>query len=395
MTKTTGFVFRRPSLAQNIADGLAGSGVQDYASGLFLAAPRRTGKSTFLREDLIPECETRGWLAVYVDLWANKERDPADLIAAAIAGALVPYEKGVRKLAKSMGIEKLSFLRTLSWDFSRPQLPAGATLTQALELLHSVAGKMVVLVVDEAQHALTSEAGVNAMFSLKAARDELNQGRERDNKGLRLVFTGSNRDKLAHLVLSRNQPFYGSNITPFPLLGKEFTKAYTLHLNAHLAQTNQFIAEDVDEAFERVGHRPEMLRTIIGEVALELGEASHLGELLLNSAEILRAGTWAEFESAYSALTLAQRAVLEVMASRSRGNEPFAPFTDATVLAVSKTLEAMGSDVVPGTQTIQAAIDALREKELVWKSSRGAYALEDKAFADWLKERKQRSADDL
>jgi len=392
MSKPTGFVFRRPELARNIVDGLVGSGIQNYTSGLFLSAPRRTGKSTFLREDLIPECESRGWLAVYVDLWANKDKDPADLIAAAIASALVPFEKGIRKLAKSIGIEKLSFLRTLSWDFSKPQLPEGATLTQALELLHRAAGKTVVLVIDEAQHALTTEAGVNAMFGLKAARDQLNQGREDDVGGLRLVLTGSNRDKLAHLVLSRNQPFYGSSVTPFPLLNKEFTKAYTAHLNAHLAQTNQFSADDIDQAFELVGRRPEMLRSIIGEVALELGEASNLGELLRNSAETLRAGVWTEFESAWNALTVPQRAVLEVMVERSKNNEPFAPFTDATLVAVGKALEAMGSDTVPGTQTIQACIDALREKELVWKSSRGAYALEDKSFADWLKHYRSRKS---
>ncbi|MEN5091076.1 AAA family ATPase [Pseudomonas protegens] len=384
MSKNTGFVFRRPALALNIADGLVGSGIQDYSSGLFLAAPRRTGKSTFLREDLLPECQSRGWLAVYVDLWANREKDPAELIAAAIAGALVPFEKGIRKLAKSLGVEKLSFLRTLSWDFSKSQLPEGATLTQALELLHSAAGKTVVLVIDEAQHALSSEAGLNAMFALKAARDQLNQGRDMDTSGLRLVFTGSNRDKLAHLVLNRNQPFFGSSITPFPLLGRDFTKAYTAHLNAHLAPTNQFNADDLDQAFEWVGRRPEMLRSIIGQVALELGEASQLNELLRSSAEVLRAGVWSEFESAWNGLTLSQRAVLEVMVERSRNNLPFAPFTDDTLAAVAKALQAMGSDTQPGTQTVQACIDALREKELVWKSSRGAYALEDNSFADWL-----------
>jgi hypothetical protein len=131
-----------------------------------------------------------------------------------------------------------------------------------------------------------------------------------------------------------------------------------------------------------------MLRTIIGDVALELGDATHLGNLLRNSAEMLRAGVWAEFESAYNALTLPQRAVLEVMADRAHFNEPFAPFSDATVLAVGQVLETLGSDVVPGTQTIQAGIDALREKELVWKSNRGAYALEDKAFAEWLRQRR-------
>ncbi|QJI31480.1 hypothetical protein HKK55_23195 [Pseudomonas sp. ADAK18] len=384
MSKNTGFVFRRPALAVSIADGLVGTGIQDFTSGLFLAAPRRTGKSTFLREDLIPECQARGWLAVYVDLWANKEQDPADLIAGAIAAALVPYENGIRKLAKSIGVEKLSFLRTLSWDFTKPQLPAGATLTQALELLHSAAQKTVVLVIDEAQHALTTEAGINAMFALKAARDQLNQGREGEGSGLRLVFTGSNRDKLAHLVLGKSQPFFGSSITPFPLLGKEFTQAYTAHLNAQLADTNQFSAADIDEAFELVGRRPEMLRTIISEVALDLGDASNLSQLLHNRAEFLRAGVWTEFESAWNALTVPQRAVLEVMVERSQNNEPFAPFTDSTLTAVGKALEAMGSDVVPGTQTIQACIDALRDKELVWKSSRGAYALEDKSFGDWL-----------
>jgi hypothetical protein len=384
MSKRTGFVFRRDNLASTVADGLMGEGLHDYSSGLFLAAPRRTGKSTFLREDLIPQCQKRDWLTVYVDLWADREKDPAELISAAIAGALVPYEKGIRKLAKSVGIEKLNFLRTLSWDFTQPQLPAGATLTQALELLQTAAQKMIVLIIDEAQHALTSEAGVNAMFALKAARDELNQGLERSRGGLRLVFTGSNRDKLAHLVLSKNQPFYGSSITPFPLLGKDFTKAYTAHLNTHLAPTNQFLSQDIDEAFELVGRRPEMLRTIIGDVALELGEAGNLGELLRNSAQMLRAGVWTEFESAYNALTLPQRAVLQVMAERAHANESFAPFSDATVLAVRNALDALGGDSKPGTQTIQACIDALRDKELVWKSNRGAYAMEDKAFAEWL-----------
>jgi hypothetical protein len=388
MTKRAGFVFRRDSLALTIAQGLIGEGLHDYSSGLFLAAPRRTGKSTFLREDLVPRCVEQGWLPVYVDLWADRDKDPAELIRGAVAAALAPFEKGIRKLAKSAGVEKLNFLRTLSWDFSTPQLPADATLTQALELLHRAAQKMIVLIIDEAQHALTSPAGINAMFALKAARDELNQGQDRGIGGLRLVLTGSNLDKLAHLVLNKNQPFYGSSITPFPLLGKDFTRAYTAHLNSHLAQTNQFSAADIDAAFDLVGRRPEMLRTIIGDVALELGEAENLGDLLRNSAELLRAGVWEDFESAYNALTLPQRAVLEVMADRAHDNQPFAPFADVTVLAVGKALETLGSDVVPGTQTIQAAIDSLRDKELVWKSSRGAYALEDKAFGDWIRQRR-------
>lgn len=382
MSPSHGFVFRRTALSQQVADGLAGAGLADFRSGLFLAAPRRTGKSTFLREDLVPECVARGWLTVYVDLWTDKDADPGLLIANAIAAALVPFDSTLRKLAKNMGLEKISILRTVSWDFSKPQLPENATLSQALELLHRASGQMVVLVIDEAQHALSTESGVNAMFALKAARDELNQGRQSD--GLRLVFTGSSRDKLAHLVLNSKQPFFGSVVTPFPLLGRDYTAAYTAHLNTLLAQSNQFNVDDVEAAFELVGRRPEMLRSIIANVSLELGTAGDLGTLLLHGAEIIRDGLWAEFESSYNALTIAQKAVLEVLARRSLSNEPVSPFSNETLLSVTQVMARLGSDSVPTTSTLQASIEELRQKELLWKSQRGAYAFEDRTMADWL-----------
>lgn len=50
------------------------------SSGLFLAAPRRTGKSTFMREDLRPALEQSGAHVLYVDLWSNRATDPGDLM---------------------------------------------------------------------------------------------------------------------------------------------------------------------------------------------------------------------------------------------------------------------------------------------------------------------------
>src|SRR5690606_18743866 len=123
----------------------------DYSSGLFLAAPRRTGKSTFLREDLVPACIEQGWLPVYVDLWSNMQADPSELIEGAIVRALQQFDGQIKKLLKSAGVEKISILRTVSWDLGRSALPEGATLTDALQLLHVASGQRVVLVVDEAQ----------------------------------------------------------------------------------------------------------------------------------------------------------------------------------------------------------------------------------------------------
>ncbi len=49
-------------------------------------------------------------------------------------------------------------------------------------------------------------------------------------------MTGSNRDKLAQLVIKKEQPFFGSDITAFPLLGKDYTDFFTAKVNKALLQ---------------------------------------------------------------------------------------------------------------------------------------------------------------
>ncbi|MFJ4068062.1 hypothetical protein ACIPW4_22565 [Pseudomonas sp. NPDC089996] len=375
-------LLRRDQLAKTLAKDLAGESLVDYSSGMFLAAPRRTGKSTFLNNDFIPECVQRGWLPVYVDLWSDRDAAPADLISGAIGTALGGFESALAKAAKKAGIDKINLLRTLSWDFTRPQLPAGTTLAQALAVLHQVSGQMVVLIIDEAQHALNSEDGLNAMFALKAARDHLNRGDRPD--GLRLVFTGSSRDKLANLVLKSKQPFFGASITPFPLLGREYVGFITELWNRRLADSNQFKAEDLEYAFELVGRRPEMLNKLLAEVSVGLGEAANLGELLRTGALNHQAGVWSDYESAWNELSPLQQAVLEVMAERAQGRQPFSPFTEQTLIDVARKLEQARAEANASTPNVQKALDALRDKELVWKANRGEYALEDASMAQWL-----------
>ncbi|MBF8670767.1 hypothetical protein IR012_14740 [Pseudomonas putida] len=375
-------LLRRDQLARALGQDLAGESLVDYSSGMFLAAPRRTGKSTFLNNDFIPECVQRGWLPVYVDLWSDRDAAPAELISGAIGAALGSFEGALAKAAKKAGIDKISLLRTLSWDFTRPQLPEGTTLAQALAVLHQVSGQMVVLIIDEAQHALNSEDGLNAMFALKAARDHLNRGDRPD--GLRLVFTGSSRDKLANLVLKSKQPFFGASITPFPLLGREYVEFITDLWNRRLAASNQFKVEDLVYAFELVGHRPEMLNKLLAEVSVGLGEAGNLGELLRTGALNHQAGVWSDYESAWNDLSALQQAVLEVMAECTLGRQPFAPFTEQTLRDVNRKLEQARAEVNASTTSVQKALDALRAKELVWKANRGEYALEDASMAEWL-----------
>ncbi len=367
------FSFHRPALAKQFCDALCGGGIVDAKSGMFLAAPRRVGKSTFLREDLVPEIRSRGWFPVYVDLWANKDADPAMLISESLKSALASLEGLVTKTAKSAGLDKLNF-GAFVLDMNKAGLPDSFTVSDALEKLNQISNKPIVLIIDEAQHALKTSAGLSLMFALKAARDHLNRSYE--NPSLMLVFTGSHRDKLAHFVLKRDQPFFGASITPFPLLGHDFAKAFTIWANAHLAENNHLSSDAVLEAFKLVGHRPEMLRSIIGQIALA-GEAGQLSSILRDKAREFHNQMWDEMASEFASLNPLQKAVLQVMISKRGVSYP--PFSEESMLEYKKIT---GEESLAAT-SVQAAIEALRDRGLIWNPSRGYYAIEDDGLAEW------------
>ena len=164
--------FPRPQLAGRIADELVGASLlSDARNGLFLAQARRTGKSWFLQRDLRPALEAKGWIVLYVDLWEDTKRDPASLISNVIETAFEEHLGWVTKATKRMGIEKLGIPGAASVDFAHALDFATLTLPDALGELHKRSKKKIALLIDEAQHALTTEAGEAAMIALKSARD--------------------------------------------------------------------------------------------------------------------------------------------------------------------------------------------------------------------------------
>ena len=89
-------VFHRKDLAKRMSDVILSDGITGASSGLFLAAPRRTGKSTFLREDLRPFLEDQGLLVLYIDLWSDRKKDPGDVISEAVLDALRAKKLGAK-----------------------------------------------------------------------------------------------------------------------------------------------------------------------------------------------------------------------------------------------------------------------------------------------------------
>lgn len=379
--------FHRPGLAAALADQALDTTL-GTGGGLFLAAPRRTGKSTFVRQDLVPEFEQRNLNVIYVDLWIDKTVNPAIHIANAIRTELAREDGAIAKTLKKMAsISKLTvgaWGNGLNFDLSQLNLAKDATLADALKALSTASQKKLILVIDEAQHALTTDEGINALFSLKAARDSLNTDSGRH--GMQLIATGSNRDKLATLVNGREQAFYGADMVPFPLLGKDYVQwllgRAKLNLDAALAT----------EVFQSLGSRPEPFRKALSQARLQLAvnPAQDPDALLASLAAQGVRDARTDFLNTVASLPPLQSALLRELAADSLlGPDVRRPglFSAAMKSRLLARLEAeMGAvhGVSVESPSVQNALDKLREENFLWRSQRGSYAVEDEQFLEWL-----------
>ena len=372
-------LFKRTELANEVADKiLFTSPTSASSSGLFLAAPRRTGKSTFLREDLRPQLEAKGALVLYVDLWENRQTDPGDAIVNAIRTELAKHGGVIKRLVKSTGLDKISIAGT-SFTLDRLGLAQGISLSAALSALSDDVQTPIVLVIDEAQHAITTEGGTNALFALKAARDELNSTR---HKGLRVVATGSNQDKLAMLRNSKEQAFFGAPLVRFPSLGRDYVKWFCTH-----ADLGASIDPDVVfDLFSKASFRPEILGAAADTLRFAFGvEKTDIASQFYEEVQLEIDSTNKEAMRVIHSLTPLQSAVFLVLA---KAGPDYAPFEAKTMVLYQGSMSSISpeSDVAPDLSNVQQAPVALQEKGLVWKAARGVYALEDTSLGELLRQ---------
>ena len=100
-------VFHRTQLAAELATHILDDDLAPASSGLFLGARRRTGKSTFLREDLCPELRRRDAIVIYADLWQERDQDPGDVITEAIREEMARHDGVVLRFARATGMERV------------------------------------------------------------------------------------------------------------------------------------------------------------------------------------------------------------------------------------------------------------------------------------------------
>ncbi len=292
-------VFRRPRLAAELADRLLRPGVLDEGlrSGLFLSGLRRTGKTTFLRTDLVPELEAQGAVVIYVDLWSDTKASPASLVQSAVRQTLsqlaTPSSPLLARLRRIKGLDLGGMGFRFGFQLEQLGEIGGATLAQAFTDVVDQSRGDVVLIVDEVQQAITTEDGNQMLLVLKAARDAINPRSGTPGHFL-FLGTGSHRALVSELTARRNQAFAGATSLPYPVLDQEYVR----HVLERLHDEGMQPLPSTDAAwiaFQTLGHRPEEFLRALGQLRLNPSSQLAPDQLLPVIAATLR-GSAADLE---------------------------------------------------------------------------------------------------
>ena len=235
-------------------------------SGLFLSGIRRIGKTTFLRNDLIPALERLGAVVVYVDLWSEPQTSPSRLVQSAVSKTLkellTPGSHALTALKKVKGAELEGFGFKFGFQIDAVGQDDSLTLAQVFTELVVQAKTDVVLIIDEVQHALASEDGGNLLLSLKAARDAINPRTDLPGHFV-FIGTGSHKAMIGEMAARKNQAFAGAHSAEYPVLNGDYIEFLLKSLEKDGFTELPSKAVTVD-AFKTLGNRPEEIIRALG-----------------------------------------------------------------------------------------------------------------------------------
>ncbi len=374
--------YPRPALAEEFAAALQGKTFFNVAhDGLFLTAPRRTGKSTFLRADLKPALERAGAVVVYVDLWADRRGDPCALIAEAIGQALRARRGIVAEAAQKAGLGKFLLARRRNIDIGKIGRANGVPLADALRALHEAARAPVALIVDEAQQAFVGMNGEATMKALKSARDQMNSSK---GINLMLVMASSDRARLLRLVETSRAAFFGSSIQPLPELDMGFIAHIAGQIEIQRPELKPVDCPALFAAFQGFGCRPEPFMEAVGRVlSTPAGLTGRFEQAVQEAARQRQSAEEARMESDYLGLEPLEQAVLWRMLELGRR---FRPDHDQSL-----TFYRERTKTAITQPQVQKALESLHLQmpDLIWKSAHGEYAVSDETLSRWYLDRKQ------
>jgi len=359
--KTDPWHYSREELAKQIL----GMFENNLSSALVFFAPRRMGKTEFLRKDITPLAEKKGW-AVFYFSFLDVGSNPAE-----------EFVKSLLKFADELGLIKnsnslLNKISKVSLKANTIKVGVGGSVElrepkklefDLKELLNEIAKKTkLLLLMDEVQ--ILAEAK-NANF-IAAFRTVLDVNKDK----IKVIFTGSSQAGLRRMFSQSKAPFFhfGQNID-FPKLDKGFTN--------HLADTfKKVTTRTLDKnllwkAFEDFQQVTQLARSLVERLALnpnlKIDEAK---EQLLNELSDDR-----KFVETWDNLSSLEHAVLVLIANGEKGL-----FSASTKSILAKQLGVEKLEL----STIQATIRKLARKNLIGQQDRSDYFIDDPNFKSWI-----------
>lgn len=336
-------------------------------SGVFLSGIRRIGKTTFLRQDLIPALESMQALVIYVDLWADRSKSPALLVHEAVKTTLSELTSpGTRLLERFKGLNVGAAGFNFGFQVDAVGKPGGATLSEVFTELVDKVNTNVVLILDEVQQALVTEDGNNLLFALKAARDAVNT-RPGTPGHLLFLGTGSHKSLMADMATRRSQPFAGAVATEYEPLGAEFVR--WKHEQLQPLKGIKLPSQDVMwQGFLAIGQRPEELQNAL--VLLQSRPEDPDLAFPIICTTLAASASEVEIATVESLGALAS-AIFDRVA---QGNE-----AGASGLFAADAIQAYAEQIgiAVDTTQVQNTMDRMITANLIHRRSHGVYAIAD------------------
>jgi Fe2+ or Zn2+ uptake regulation protein len=193
----------------------------------------------------------------------------------------------------------------------------------------------------------------------------------KSRQSVRVIFTGSNQDRLHELFArSRAALYEGASIMAFPALGEDFLKFVATHTQTRFGR--RIALADLTVAFERVHCQPRVLVDLV--FLYVSSDEPSFKRVLEQRMERLLASD--QFQTLLSKLTPLQRALCQRLAA---GNDV------SSRDAQQWYAKALGKKVVRPS-AISRALDSLNALHVVSKraGTRGHYTFDDPMFREWL-----------
>ncbi|WP_336356251.1 ATP-binding protein [Pseudomonas granadensis] len=376
-------IFQRSELAESMANQLLSPSVLDEGlrSGLFLSSPRRTGKTTFLRNDLVPALEDRGALVIYVDLWSNTLAKPATLLHNAIQKTLkdlqTPGSSVLETFRRVSNVEIGAAGFKFGFKLDSIGSPHGPTLAQALTEVVDQAKTDLVLIIDEVQHAISSDDGNQLLLALKAARDAINPRPHTPGYFL-FIGTGSHRAQVSELTAKRNHAFSGATSAAYPLLKGDYVEFLLNRLAMTVKKEKLPSLEVAIDAFDTLGNRPEEMLKALRQLLQQEGEPDVF--LPVIASTLRSAAASIELEKVEQLGSLAQAIFNKIASTEGDARGIFS--TDAA----AEYSKSVGREV--RVEEIQPVVIALVAENIIMRRGHGIYAITDQFVQEiWLEER--------